>query len=182
MLVNVSEMRDYIMGLRMLSDISWNAKTVLSQKEPGEKYTAWWAKEYFGGGAAADGDMARKSYDSYFDLINTANKLWLGSDCIEALLSRLYNKIETGNFREDLYHRLSVILINVPSLNERIDDIPLLAKHFVELSTRELKCAPPRLTRAALERLQNYDWPGNVRELRNVIERAMIIAKERCQA
>lgn len=98
MLVNVSEMRDYIMGLRMLSDICWNAETVLSQKEPEKKYTAWWANEYFGGGSAADGDMARESYDCYFDLIDTANKLWLGSDCIEALLSRLYSKIESGSF------------------------------------------------------------------------------------
>jgi len=57
-----------------------------------------------------------------------------------------------------------------------MDDIPLLAKHFVDLSTRELKCAKPRLTRAAVTKLQSYDWPGNVRELRNVIERAVILA------
>ena len=58
-----------------------------------------------------------------------------------------------------------------------MDDIPLLAKHFVELSARELKCAKPRLTRAAVTQLQSYDWPGNVRELRNVIERAVILAR-----
>ena len=58
-----------------------------------------------------------------------------------------------------------------------MDDIPLLAKHFVELSARDLKCAKPRLTRAAVEKLQNYDWPGNIRELRNVIERAVILAR-----
>ena len=57
-----------------------------------------------------------------------------------------------------------------------MDDIPLLAKHFVELSTRDLKCAKPRLTRAAVAKLQSYDWPGNIRELRNVIERGVILA------
>jgi transcriptional regulator with GAF, ATPase, and Fis domain len=65
----------------------------------------------------------------------------------------------------------------VAPLRERMDDIPLLAKHFVELSAKDLKCAKPRLTRAAVEKLQNYDWPGNIRELRNVIERAVILAR-----
>jgi transcriptional regulator with GAF, ATPase, and Fis domain len=58
-----------------------------------------------------------------------------------------------------------------------MDDIPLLAKHFVELSVKDLNCAKPRLTRAAVAKLQNYDWPGNIRELRNVIERAVILAR-----
>jgi transcriptional regulator with GAF, ATPase, and Fis domain len=70
-----------------------------------------------------------------------------------------------------------VFPINVAPLRERTDDIPLLAKHFVEISTRELKCSKARLTRAAVTKLQSYDWPGNVRELRNVIERAMILAR-----
>jgi transcriptional regulator with GAF, ATPase, and Fis domain len=80
-------------------------------------------------------------------------------------------------FREDLYYRLNVFPIQVAPLRERMDDVPLLAKHFVELSTRELKCAKPRLTRAAVSKLQSYHWPGNVRELRNVIERAVILAQ-----
>jgi DNA-binding NtrC family response regulator len=82
-----------------------------------------------------------------------------------------------GKFREDLYYRLNVFPIQVPPLRERMDDIPLLAQHFVELSARELKCAKPRLTRAAVTQLQNYDWPGNVRELRNLVERATILAR-----
>jgi transcriptional regulator with GAF, ATPase, and Fis domain len=82
-----------------------------------------------------------------------------------------------GKFREDLYYRLNVFPIQVPPLRERVDDIPLLAKHFVELSAKELKCAKPRLTRAAVTHLQSYDWPGNVRELRNVVERAVILAR-----
>lgn len=89
----------------------------------------------------------------------------------------LKKAVAAGRFREDLYYRLNVFPIQVPSLRERSDDIPLLAKHFVELSTRDLKCAQPRLTQAAVAKLQNYDWPGNVRELRNVIERAVILAR-----
>jgi len=89
----------------------------------------------------------------------------------------LKKAVEAGHFREDLYYRLNVFPIQVPSLRERMDDIPLLTKHFVELSTKELKCAKPRLTRAALAKLQNYGWPGNVRELRNVLERAVILAR-----
>ena len=89
----------------------------------------------------------------------------------------LKGAVATGRFREDLFYRLNVFPIQVPPLRKRLDDIPLLAKHFVELSSRELKCAKPRLTRAAVAKLQNYDWPGNVRELRNVIERAVILAR-----
>lgn len=89
----------------------------------------------------------------------------------------LKQAITAGRFREDLYYRLNVFPIQVPPLRERPDDLPALAKHFVELATRELKCAKPRLTRAAITKLQDYDWPGNVRELRNVIERAVILAR-----
>ncbi len=89
----------------------------------------------------------------------------------------LKKAVSAGRFREDLYYRLNVFPIQVPPLRERMEDIPSLAKHFVELSTRELKCAKPRLTRAAVAKLQSYNWPGNVRELRNVIERAVILAQ-----
>jgi DNA-binding NtrC family response regulator len=89
----------------------------------------------------------------------------------------LKQAVGAGKFREDLYYRLNVFPINVPPLRERPDDIPSLAKHFVDLSTKDLKCAKPRLTRAGIAKLQNYNWPGNVRELRNVIERAVILAR-----
>lgn len=89
----------------------------------------------------------------------------------------LKKEVAAGRFREDLYYRLHVFPIQVIPLRERKDDIPLLAKHFVELSVKDLKCAKPRLTRAGVVKLQSYDWPGNVRELRNVIERAVILAR-----
>lgn len=88
----------------------------------------------------------------------------------------LKKAVAAGRFREDLYYRLHVFPLHVPPLRERKDDIPLLAKHFTQLSARELKCARPRLTRAGVIKLQAYNWPGNIRELRNVIERAVILA------
>jgi len=89
----------------------------------------------------------------------------------------LKQDVAAGRFREDLYYRLHVFPIQVIPLRERKDDIPLLTKHFVELSVKDLNCAKPRLTRAEVIKLQSYDWPGNVRELRNVIERAVILAR-----
>jgi transcriptional regulator with GAF, ATPase, and Fis domain len=89
----------------------------------------------------------------------------------------LRRQVEAGRFREDLFYRLNVFPIQVPPLRERMEDVPLLAKHFIESSVRELGCPKPRLTRAAIAKLENYHWPGNIRELRNVIERAIIISR-----
>ena len=89
----------------------------------------------------------------------------------------LKKAVAAGRFREDLFYRLHVFPIQVAPLRERRDDIAFLADHFIDLSVRELKCAKPRLTRAGVATLQSYHWPGNVRELRNVIERAVILAR-----
>jgi transcriptional regulator with GAF, ATPase, and Fis domain len=86
-------------------------------------------------------------------------------------------EVAAGRFREDLYYRLHVFPIHVAPLKQRLEDIPLLAKHFVDLSARELRCPTPRLTRAAISQLEAYDWPGNIRELRNVIQRGVILAR-----
>lgn len=89
----------------------------------------------------------------------------------------LKQEVAAGRFREDLYYRLHVFPIRVAPLKERKEDIPMLAQHFIDLSARELRCPKPKLTRAAVAQLQAYDWPGNVRELRNVIQRAVILAR-----
>ena len=89
----------------------------------------------------------------------------------------LKQEAAAGRFREDLYYRLNVFPIQVPTLRDRMEDIPVLAKHFVELSAKELGCPKPRLTRAGIAKLQGYDWPGNIRELRNVIQRSVILAR-----
>src|SRR5207253_3872091 len=81
---------------------------------------------------------------------------------------------DAGRFRQDLYYRLSVFPVELPPLRKRTEDIPLLAEHFLRLSARKLGRAAPRLTLAAVQRLQRYDWPGNVRELQHVLERAVI--------
>jgi transcriptional regulator with GAF, ATPase, and Fis domain len=96
---------------------------------------------------------------------------------IAATNRNLEQAVAAGRFREDLYYRLNVFPIQVPPLRERMEDVALLAKHFIETSVRELGCPKPRLTRAGIAKLQNYHWPGNIRELRNVIERASIISR-----
>ena len=89
----------------------------------------------------------------------------------------LKKEVQSGRFREDLYYRLNVFPVQAAPLRERREDIPLLAKYFVEMLAKELKCPKPRLTEAGVAKLQSYDWPGNIRELRNVIERATIVAR-----
>ena len=95
---------------------------------------------------------------------------------IAATNKNLQLEIERGNFREDLYHRLSVILIHVPSLNERSDDIPLLAKHFLELICNDYGIASKQISDEAIKLLQTMNWSGNIREFRNVIERLIILS------
>ncbi len=97
---------------------------------------------------------------------------------IAATNKDLRKEIDNGNFREDLYHRLSVILIQVPPLNDRKDDIPLLAKHFLNSICAEQGIPPRTLSDDAINALQEINWTGNIRELRNVIERLIILCGE----
>ena len=84
-------------------------------------------------------------------------------------------EIAEGRFREDLYHRLAVILIKVPALNERRDDIPMLISHFADKIASEQGNAVKKFSSAAINLLKEYDWTGNIRELRNVVERLIIL-------
>jgi DNA-binding NtrC family response regulator len=90
----------------------------------------------------------------------------------------LKKEIAESRFREDLYHRLSVILIHVPSLNERKEDIPALSEFFLEKVAEEYGQPKKKISSAAIKALQSYDWTGNIRELRNVIERLVILGGE----
>ena len=94
---------------------------------------------------------------------------------LAATNKNLKQEIANGNFREDLYHRLAVILIKVPALNDRRDDIPLLIKYFSDKITEEQGITPKNFSEKAILLLQEYDWTGNIRELRNVIERLIIL-------
>jgi len=89
---------------------------------------------------------------------------------IAATNKDLRKEIEEGRFREDLYHRLAVIIINVPALNDRKDDIPLLVEHFVKDTTSQKS-----FDNSAYDALKELDWTGNIRELRNVVERLLIL-------
>ncbi|MGE0637021.1 MAG: sigma-54-dependent transcriptional regulator [Bacteroidia bacterium] len=101
---------------------------------------------------------------------------------IAATNKNLKKEIEKGNFREDLYHRLGVILIHVPSLNERKDDIPTLAKHFLQQICSEYGMPQKEFAPDALKALQTIDWTGNIRELRNVVERLIILCDKKISA
>ncbi len=90
----------------------------------------------------------------------------------------LKKEIDEGRFREDLYHRLAVILVNVPSLNDRREDIPLLIDHFSEKIAGEQGTAPKQFSAKAVSLLKEYDWTGNIRELRNVVERLTILGND----
>ena len=94
---------------------------------------------------------------------------------LAATNKNLKSEIEKGNFREDLYHRLSVIVIQVPPLRERKDDIPLLVESFVALIAQDMGKAAPTFEPEAIEALQQYQWTGNIRELHNIVERLVIL-------
>ncbi len=95
---------------------------------------------------------------------------------IAATNKDLRKEIDKGNFREDLYHRLAVIIIHVPMLRERKEDIPLLADHFVKLICQDYNFPVKKITPGAIKKLQTFPWTGNIRELRNVIERLIILS------
>ncbi len=94
---------------------------------------------------------------------------------LAATNKNLKTEIEKGNFREDLYHRLSVIVIQVPPLRERKDDIPLLVGNFLEIIAQDMGKPVPNLEPEAVEALKQYQWTGNIRELRNIVERLVIL-------
>ncbi len=94
---------------------------------------------------------------------------------VAATNKNLKEEIESGRFREDLYHRLAVILIKVPSLNERKEDIPLLVNYFADAIAKEHGSTQRRFSLEAMQKLQSYNWTGNIRELRNVVERLLIL-------
>lgn len=97
---------------------------------------------------------------------------------VSATNKNLREEIQKGNFREDLYHRLSVIVIRVPALIDRIDDIPLLVEHFLENISEEYGIATKPIKPDAIQELQTFAWTGNIRELRNVMERLIVLCTD----
>ena len=124
---------------------------------------------------SAQAKVLRALQESMITRVGADKDIKVDVRVIAATNKDLKKEIAEGRFREDLYHRLAVILINVPSLNERRDDIPLLISHFAEKIASEQGTAVKHFSPAAVKLLQEYDWTGNIRELRNVVERLIIL-------
>ncbi|MEM8684868.1 MAG: sigma 54-interacting transcriptional regulator [Pseudomonadota bacterium] len=122
------------------------------------------------------GKLLRVLQESEFERVGDDRTLTVDVRVVAATNRDLETLIERGEFREDLYYRLSVFPIDVPPLRERADDVILLAQEFLRQTCKEFGREPMALTRAQAETLRRYDWPGNVRELKNVIERAVILS------
>ncbi|WP_396635177.1 sigma-54-dependent transcriptional regulator [Maribacter sp. R86514] len=124
---------------------------------------------------SAQAKVLRALQESKISRVGTDKDIKVDVRVLAATNKDLKKEIEEGNFREDLYHRLAVILIQVPSLNDRRDDIPLLIEHFSKKIAAEQGMAGKTFSEKAIKLLKAYDWTGNIRELRNVVERLIIL-------
>lgn len=124
---------------------------------------------------AAQAKVLRALQENLVQRVGADKDIKVNVRVIAATNKDLQKEIEAGRFREDLYHRLAVILIKVPSLNDRRDDIPLLLEHFAAKIAEEQGIATKSFSKEAVKLLQVYDWTGNIRELRNVVERLIIL-------
>ena len=122
------------------------------------------------------GEDPARPREHRFERVGGTGSLHVDVRMVAATNRNLRQAVAARQFREDLYFRLSVFPIAVPPLRDRPDDIPMLARHFVERFCREAEKKPLTLAPAAVAALLDYDWPGNVRELQNCIERAVILA------
>lgn len=124
---------------------------------------------------AAQAKVLRALQENIITRVGADKDIKVDVRVIAATNKDLRKEIEDGRFREDLYHRLAVILIKVPALNDRRDDIPLLITHFTKKIAEENGSAEKVFSAEAVELLKQYDWTGNIRELRNVVERLIIL-------
>lgn len=124
---------------------------------------------------AAQAKVLRALQESLIQRVGADKDIKVNVRVVAATNKDLKKEIEEGRFREDLYHRLAVILIKVPALNDRRDDIPLLIEHFASKIAEEQGNAQKTFSTEATKLLQEYDWTGNIRELRNVVERLIIL-------
>lgn len=124
---------------------------------------------------SAQAKVLRALQESVITRVGADKDIKVDVRVIAATNKNLKKEIEEGRFREDLYHRLAVILIKVPSLNERREDIPLLISHFAEKVAGEQGTSMKFFSDEAISLLKKYDWTGNIRELRNVVERLIIL-------
>lgn len=109
--------------------------------------------------------------------VGSDRELPVNTRVIAATNRHLAEEVEAGRFRRDLFYRLAVVTIRVPPLRERLDDIPALSKHFIDVLSTDLNIPPIVLTHEEISILQDYGWPGNARELKNVLERYLLLGK-----
>ena len=121
--------------------------------------------------------ILRVLVDQAFTRVGGASKVHVDLRVISSTTKHLSNEISEGRFREELYHRLNVVPIEVPSLEARSEDIPILAEYFIEMFHREQGLALRKIADDAMATLQTMRWPGNVRQLRNLIERVLILGE-----
>lgn len=126
-------------------------------------------------GADAQAKVLRALQENKITRVGGDKDIQVDVRIVSATNKDLKAEISKGLFREDLFHRLAVILIHVPSLNDRREDIPLLVKHFLELLAEDHGEAIPKIEKEAMKLICEADWTGNVRELRNVVERLLIL-------
>ncbi len=124
---------------------------------------------------SAQAKVLRALQESKISRVGSDKDIKVNVRVVAATNKDLKKEIEAGRFREDLYHRLAVILIKVPALNDRRDDIPILIQHFTNKIISEQGMAKKTFSSSAIKLLKAYDWTGNIRELRNVVERLIIL-------
>jgi two-component system, NtrC family, nitrogen regulation response regulator NtrX len=124
---------------------------------------------------SAQAKVLRALQESLIQRVGADKDIKVNVRVVAATNKDLKKEIAEGRFREDLYHRLAVILIKVPALNDRRDDIPLLLEHFATKISEEQRIPQKSFSKTAIKLLQEYDWTGNIRELRNVVERLIIL-------
>lgn len=126
---------------------------------------------------SAQAKVLRALQENKISRVGSDKDIMVNVRVIAATNKNMKEEIERNRFREDLYHRLSVILIHVPALNERLEDIPLLATHFNTMICTEYGMSPKIISDDAISELQKINWTGNIREFRNVLERLIILCR-----
>jgi DNA-binding NtrC family response regulator len=127
---------------------------------------------------SAQAKVLRALQENKITRVGSDKDIMVNVRVIAATNKDMKEEIEKSRFREDLYHRLSVILIHVPALNERLEDIPLLAEHFNHIICEEYGTSPREIRKDAIQELQKITWTGNIREFRNVLERLIILCEK----
>lgn len=122
-------------------------------------------------------DLLRVLQERRFFRVGGSTELEVDVRVIAATHRDLQQSVHDGTFRDDLFYRLNVVSIQIPTLHERREDIPLLTRHFIERFAPELKKPVADISDGALKMLMDHNWPGNVRELENAIERAMVTSR-----